>query len=300
MLHLEGFFNFDKKDKSWEKSANVILEIYKKLKNKDHNFFISYPEFKLPNAEILNSGDFDISVGLDHHLLFSTKNKKYEVINFNEVKDFKSDEGTYEISEKEWNDWKKIAQEISDWRDDISEKTFNKSNTTTTNLDFDELDLETQNLNYELNKEFSKRLQKEYEFEFNYTLWTSTDSNEKVDERKKVKFNKIEIELLPTRAAAKLFTEINGEKWYFWIEEVTNSGYLDLSKIKPWDKKLNSFIKVDRIEIEKSRKEKREEIQNTKYPYIISYEVVCSSWDSTELINDIKSILGEINRMIKK
>jgi nucleoside diphosphate kinase len=69
--------------------------------------------------------------------------------------------------------------------------------------------------------------------------------------------------------------------------------------MKPWDKKLNSFIKVNRVETQKSRKEKREEMQNTKYPYIISYEVVCSSWDSTELINDVKSILGEINRTIK-
>jgi hypothetical protein len=304
MLHLEGFFNFSRKDKntSWIKIFNLIKSEYDKLKNKKPNELISIPGYKLPDAEIIERGDFSLSLGIRNHILFRKSKEQYEVINFNEVKSLKSDsnEGVYKIEKSDFEKYKKLAEEISNWRDEISEKNFQKTDKTIDNLEFDELDIESQNLNFELNNIFKTKFSKEYEFEFNYRLWTSVSSNEEVDERRKIKFNKIEIEILSSRAVAKLFTKIDNRDWYLWIEEDTNSGYIDLSKLKPWEKELNMFIKVDKIKKEKTRKQEREESQNIEYPYIINYEIVCSSWDSTELINEIKSILEELNKSFKK
>lgn len=279
----------------YSKKIDKIWSEYKILKNKPLNELKKIKDFDLPDAEIKSNGDFFIRMRIDS--LFFCKGKKegeedyimdMEFINLD---DRKSIEGTYRITDSVFSKYKKMAKEISDWRDDISKKTHNKSDSfDLENIDFSD-GLGKEELNIVVNEEFKKIFkQKKFQFEFKYNLWTSKNENKQIVERIDVEFSKIEIDY-NGKFYANIYSTINHEKVYFYITTDTKSSYIDLEAKKPWEIKFNDIIKVDKVKKNLNRVEKRKEEEDQKYPIVLWYEAVCSSYDSTELINEIKSVL---------
>lgn len=286
------------------KKIDKIWSEYKRLKNKPVQELNKIRDFYLPDAEIKNNGDFFIRMGVDS--LFFSKEKKDREENyvmdmeFVKLDDKKSIEGTYRITDGSFSKYKKMAKEISDWRDNLSQKTHNKSDSfDLENIDFSD-GLAKQELNIVVNDEFKKIFkQKKFQFEFKYDLWTSKHENERIVERIDVEFSKIEIDY-NGEFYANIYSTINSEKVYFYITTDTNSSYIDLEAKKPWEIKFNDLIKVDKVKKDLNRVEKRKEEENEKYPIVLWYEAVCSSYDSTELINEVKSILELLENEVKK
>lgn len=188
---------------------------------------------------------------------------------------------------------------MSDFLDEQSEKNFNKSGTTITDdgieLGFDESDTTIDEMNFHLQKEFDKYIDKEYEFEIQYHLWSEESKNEKITERVKLPILDIRIEFAGGRFYSEIETEgVQGEKCKLWLEG-RKYEYLDLEGKRP---DYGEIITINKVSKELTRKQERED--KIKYPYIISYKATPSKYDSIEFINTITELLEHLNDEIKK
>jgi len=305
MIYILEFFDFLKKNKTkkdWRSEFDEVYKYYNSIKvkpSKDYHFF---------NVGIESKDNFDVA--LDQiHIGFSNRNGELEVTNYKEIDwdNFRgrtgeeNEPGHYkDITQSEFNEYLKKTQEMSDFLDEQSEKKFNKSGTTISDdgieLGFDESDTAIDEMNFHLQKEFDKYIDKEYEFEIEYCLWSEESKNEKIVERVKLPILDIRIEFAGGRFYSEIETEgVQGEKCKLWLEG-RKYEYVDLEKGKIPE--YDEIIAMDKVKKELTRKQERENV--TKYPYIISYKVTPSKYDSIEFINTITEILEHLNDEIKK
>lgn len=284
----EGLFDrFKKKEeepKNWQEKFDKI-----------YNYFISIkikPSKKYHFFDININNDY-FSVSFDKiHLLFSKRNNEYVIIDM-------QDKTEYIIDELLYNEYFKKSKEMSDFLDDKSEKEINKSSTTISDngikLGFDEGDLAIDELNYKIQDEFDSFLDKEYEFELKYNLWDSKNSNEEIIERKLLKITNIKINFGGSRFYAELETKgILNEYCNIWLEGKKYE-YTDLSVFPV---KFKNIIMMNVTKEKLTRKNERE--KEDKYPSIISYTITPSKYNTIEFINNVTSLLEELNNNIKK
>jgi hypothetical protein len=305
MIYILEFFDFLKKNKpkkDWRSEFDEVYKYYNSIKvnpSKDYHFF---------NVGIKSKDSFDVA--LDQiHIGFSNRNGELEVTNYKEI-DFdnfrgrtgeESEPGHYkDITQNEFNEYLKKTQEMSDFLDEKSEEKFNKSGTTISDdgieLGFDESDTAIDEMNFHLQKEFDKYIDKEYEFEIQYHLWSEESKNEKITERVKLPILDIRIEFAGGRFYSEIETEgVQGEKCKLWLEG-RKYQYVDLEGKRP---DYGEVITMDKVKKELTRKQERES-KNTRYPYIISYKTTPSKYDSIEFINTITELLEHLNDEIKK
>lgn len=306
MKHLKTyeFFNsWSKKSKTWQEKFGEIWDFYQK--NKDKKVSV----MDIPNAEV-KENEFSISQDLDNNLVFYGQTggrRNWVVLDFSEVDygDPNSDKGVSNITPEEYEKYKKMTEEISDWLDERSEGSLGKTGTSVSdtgdiNLDFDEGDLAIE----EINDKVKSRLDivgKEYEFEMSYHLWTSKSTNELVVERRELKITDMKFGFGGRRFFCELFTvDPFGEKASIWLDANSSHQYYDFEKHNwPYHGDKAKFLKMSSIQREMTRKEKREFEQNRKYPYSFMFEITPSEWDSMEVIKEITSILKELNSNIK-
>lgn len=304
MIYILEFFDFLKKNKpkkDWRSEFDEVYKYYNSIKvkpSKDYHFF---------NVGIESKDNFDVA--LDQiHIGFHNRNGKLEVTNYKEIDwdNFRgrtgeeNEPGHYkDITQSEFNEYLKKTQEMSDFLDEQSEKNFNKSGTTITDdgieLGFDESDTTIDEMNFHLQKEFDKYIDKEYEFEIQYHLWSEESKNEKITERVKLPILDIRIEFAGGRFYSEIETEgVQGEKCKLWLEG-RKYEYLDLEGKRP---DYGEIITINKVSKELTRKQERED--KIKYPYIISYKATPSKYDSIEFINTITELLEHLNDEVKK
>jgi hypothetical protein len=290
MKYLKDYFNINSKWRKFLKKVKSDLQIFI---NKDYTFFIDYSEYKLPNVggnleeeeEETQTTSFFITYEDDTYFFLKKENKFTCSYGF-----FKNKE-VWEISEKEFNDIKNLAIEISDWRDDLSDELSLKSkHTSLDNLKIDDKEFFLLELNDKINEQFKEHLKSKYEFEFLYYLWESNNKNKRIIENKEIKFDRIEIDFGNGFSYAKIFTKINDEKWYFFISSDTNTSYIDLEK---------GYEQKDIINVNRVKKQTRKESRTFNYPHIISFDVVCYSYNTTQFINTLKEVIHMIDDKIK-
>ena len=303
MEYILEFFDFLKKQDTWQNKFDNIYKIYQKNKT---NYDLEL--LKRPHADIQDD-NFSVALGLTNHLAFYADtgkgNHNLDVVDFDicEYDNPKSNKGVYKITQAEYDSYKKKCQEISDWLDDISEHEYNKSGTTIgsgeIDLDFDESDLAEDEINHELKKKvFNTLIGKEFEFEVSYHLWTSESSNANKVERYILPIKDINVKLGGGRFYAQVATTGPlGENCEIWLESDSNSDYYDLES-----NKFHEYDKIIRMDIKKkelSRKGQREEWKNKKYPFVISYVITPCKYDSTEFIKSITEVLSQLNDQLE-
>lgn len=292
-----------KKSKTWQQKFDDIYNFY--LKNKDKK---DISAMDIPHADV-KENYFSISQRLDNHLVFYDQtgfNRNWELVDFSEADyaDPKSTKGVYKITPEIYEEYKKKVQEISDWLDDRSEKSFGKSDSIISsdgdlNLDFDEADLAIEEINDKVKKELDI-VGKEYEFEMSYHLWTSGSTNKLVVERRSLKINDLKIGF-GGRFYCKLFTtDPFGQNAAMWLESDSSHEYFDFDEHKwPYSQHKDEIIRMSSIKKEMTRKEERESEKNRKYPYAFSYDVTPCKWESMEMIKEITSLLEQMNDSLK-
>lgn len=305
MIYILEFFDFLKKDKpkkDWRSEFDKVYKYYNSIKDKPSRKFHYF------NVEVKSKDDFYVAFDMIH-IGFSNRNGQLEVTNYKEIDwdNFRgrtgeeNEPGHYkDITQNEYNEYMKKTQEMSDFLDSKSENKFNKSGTTVSDdgikLGFDESDTAMDEINFQLQKEFDKYIDKEFEFEIQYHLWSEESKNEKITERVKLPILDIRIEFSGGRFYSEIETEgVQGEKCKLWLEG-RKYEYIDLESGKRHDYK--QIIMVNKVEEELTRKQEREKV--TKYPYIISYKATPSKYDSIEFINMITELLEHLNDEIKK
>lgn len=294
-------FSNENKSKSWQEKFNDIYNFY--LKNKDkEDISVLY----IPSVD-LKENDFSISQTLDNHLVFYGQTgfkHNWEVVDFSEadIYDTKSTRGVYEITPEDYDKYREKVQEISDWLDDRSEREFGKSissvsNTGDLNLEIDESEIALLDFSEKVKSELE--LPKSLEFEISYRLWTSSSSNELVNERFNFVINDLKFDYGGDRLWCELFTKDPfGNDAYMWIESDTNHEYFDFENHNmPYD--MDKLIKIDLVKKEMTRKDKRENSKNNKFPYVLWYEATPCKWESIEFIKKLTSILKEMNLSLK-
>lgn len=292
-------FSNESKSKSWQEKFNDIYNFY--LKNKDkENISVLY----IPSVD-LKENDFSISQTLDNHLVFYGQTgfkHNWEVVDFSEadIYDTKSTRGVYEITPEDYDKYREKVQEISDWLDDRRE--FGKSissvsNTGDLNLEIDESEIALLDFSEKVKSELE--LPKSLEFEISYRLWTSSSSNELVNERFNFVINDLKFDYGGDRLWCELFTKDPfGNDAYMWIESDTSHEYFDFENHNmPYD--MDKLIKIDLVKKEMIRKDKRENSKNNKFPYVLWYEATPCKWESIEFIKKLTSILKEMNLSLK-
>lgn len=284
-----------KKPVSWKQKFDDIYNFY--LKNKNEKDI----SVKDRLDAIVNENDMSISKGIES-LRFYRRNNTFEIIDFSEF-DYKSDKGVYKITSEIYEEYKKKIQEISDWLDERSEKSFGKSRSNVSDvdfdLDFDEADLALEEVSDKIKEEL-KLIGNEYEFEISYHLWTSNSSNKLVVERRFFKIEDLKIDFGGDRFYCQLFTKDPFNKnAQILLESDSNNEYYDFEENKwPYDK--DNIINMTTIKDEMTRKQKRDFEKNRKYPYAFIYHISPCNWESIELIKNITMLLSEMNNMIKK
>lgn len=284
MEHLLEFFDFFKKsEKTWKDKLISIKKSFDIYKN-------DYSK-KIYLESNIQSNYFSLSIldgRINENLIFTKRSDDYEVLI--EYKD------VVKITESDYKYAKDIAQEISDFLDEKSEKEFNISNTTINSdgsINFNELDIALDQLGYDLeDKIFNKYLNKSFEFEIKYYLWSEETKTEEIVERKNLKINDIKIGYTGDRFYINLHTKgVMNENCSIWIESDTKKEYTDL------EKRFSRGIKMDIVKEPMSRKSQREYVR--KYPNIISYDVSPSKYDTIEFISDIVELLAILNKELK-
>lgn len=293
-----------KKSKSWQEKFDDIYNFYLKNKNTKN---ISVLE--IPTAD-LEENRFSISQTLDNHIVFYGQTgfrHNWEVVDFSEadIYDQKSTKGVYKITPQEYEKYRIKAQEISDWLDERSEKETGKSDSSISDTGELKLDInEGEFALSELSEKVKSALQlpKSLEFEISYHLWTSNSTNELVVDRVEFVIDDLKFDHGGGRFWCEVFTKDPfGKDAYMWIESDSSHEYFDFEKHKwPYSNHKNELIKMDLVKKEMTRKEERESYRNRKFPYVISYEVTPSKWESMEFIKEITSLLNEMNLGLNK
>lgn len=307
MQYILEFFDFFKKNepapefKNWKDKVEYVYNKYKEIKSnppKDYYFLeadVESDKFDINFMQFIGKSKVDI------HLYFKNRNG-YEIVDFSEVDydNMQSDKGHYKITKEEYDKYLPYAKEISEFLDSKSEKEYKKSGSFMDedgDIHIDKSDLVIDELNYELeDKLFNKYIGKEYEFEIAYNLNKSKDQHEKVVERRNLKIGEIRVDYGGSRFYMTIQTKGPlGENCQIWLEGDTKSEYFDMNtKFKS----LKDFIKMNIIEPEKSRKQKREEVQ--KYPYTIWYEISPCKYDTIEFIREMTELLREMTEQAKE
>lgn len=298
--HFEGFKDWFKKpkNKNWGERINDIYNFY--LKNKDTDK--SKKDFNLldlPNI-IINDNSVSFSVRLNQISLYGDTGgiRNFEVVDFSEadIYDFKSDRGVYKIDKTTYEKYRKKAEEIQDWLDDLDERGFNKSDIKIGEGDFkfDEVEMALEELNYKIKDNLP--IGKKLEFEIRYYNWLSLNSNEKVIERVDFKIKDVIIDFSGGRFYVKVFVDDPfGQNSSIWVESDSNYEYHDLEV----EVERELFLNMSSEYTEMTSKQKRDFDKNRKYPYAFSYDVSPSKYDSIEFIKTITEILSELNNNIK-
>lgn len=304
MIYILEFFDFLKKNKpkkNWRSEFEEVYKYYKSIKvkpSKKYHYF---------NVEVKSKDNFDVAFD-QIHIGFSNRNGELEVTNYKEIDwdNFRgrtgeeNEPGHYkDITQSEFDEYLKKTQEMSDFLDEESENKFNKSGTKVSDegieLGFDESDTTIDEMNFHLQKEFDKYIDKEYEFELQYHLWSEESKNEEITERIKLPILDIRIEFAGGRFYSQIETKgVQGENCKLWLEG-RKYQYVDLEDKRPDFKEI---IMMDKVKKELTRKQERENV--IKYPYIITYKVTPSKYDSIEFINTITELLEHLNDEIKK
>jgi hypothetical protein len=167
MIYLEGFLSFGKKGnekvkKTWEQQIQDVSDSFNKIKNGkgDKYYFI--------NAQLSDNSYYisDINIMLS----FSKKDSEYKVTDLRET-DLRpgmigrSDKGVYMIDKDIYDKYLKLAEDISNFLDEKSEKEFGKSNTVVDDNGISELDvvdLTLDEINYELSKVYEEYIGKSF------------------------------------------------------------------------------------------------------------------------------------------
>jgi hypothetical protein len=302
---LFSLFSRKNKNKTWQEKFDDVYNFYIKNKNKENIPFLDIPQVSI------KPDSFYVSVGMmtDNEIFIcfygegGKGERNMEVVDFSEYdrKNPKSDKGVYPITKGEYEEYLSKTKEMSDWLDDRSEKNLNKTKSTVGsgefNFNFNEADLALDELNYNLKKELP--INKEFEFELSYYLWSSKSSNELVIERHKLSIDDVMVEFGGGRFYASIITKDPfGQKSSIWIEENTSTEYYDFEKNpKPYD--FKKIIRMNTIKLEMTRKQEREAEENRKYPYAFAYDITPSKYDSMEFIRTLTEILLELNKQLK-
>ena len=305
MKYLEkfDFFYFGKnKKKDWKDKFNDIYNFY--LKNKNNKVSI------LDKPQINISDDsFWVARGKENLAFYGKNNKgnhNLELVDFTEadIYDYQSKEGVYSITEEEYNQYFKKVQEMSDWLDTLSDNEFksDKSVSKTGYLNLDNIEQDPDLALIEKSDSLKSELKiinKEFEFELSYHIWTSLSTNELVVERRKLKITNLKVGF-GGRFWCELFTiDPFNQKASIWLESDSSCEYYDLEENK-WPYDSDKLIRMSSVKKEVTRKEERDYYKNIKYPYAFSYHITPSKYDTIEMVNNITKILEQMNSEIKK
>lgn len=122
--------------------------------------------------------------------------------------------------------------------------------------------------------------------------------NERVVDRQNFKIKDITVDFGGGRFWAQIWTmDMFDKESYIWVESDSNYNYVDLEKLKPWEMSDKS-LKMDIQKKEMTRKQQRESDKNQKYPFVISYDVCPSKYDTIEFVKSIVELLGMMNHHI--
>lgn len=143
MKYILEFFSFGKKKDEtpgdWESKANKIIDLFsKKVDDK------SFDGTKIDEKGFTLSY-FKLSKKIEKYtLFFYDRGDGYNVIDMDNVKN------RIEISKEDYDKYYKVANNISDWVDDESDKNFNLSRTSFDDIgNFDTTEFAMDELNYE-------------------------------------------------------------------------------------------------------------------------------------------------------
>jgi hypothetical protein len=297
MKYILEFFSFSKKTpkEDWRSKFDKVYKYYNSVKLKSSKGIHYF------NSVVRSKDSFDVVLD-SIHIGFSNRNGKFEVIDFEDYSfgiEDKESKGKYYINEVDWNEYLMKTQEMSDFMDKDSEIMINKSGTIVSDdgikLGFDESDTALAEINYQLQKEFDKYIDKEFEFEIQYYLWSENNKNEVITERINLPILDIRIEFSDDRFYSEIETKgVQNEKCILWLED-NKYKYVDLEGESP---DYDQLISMDKVKEKLTRKQERDQVN--KYPNITSYEVTPSKYNTIEFINTITEILQHLNEELKK
>ena len=307
MKHIKTFELFDffkkskkaKKEETWQEKFERVWSVYQKLKNVEKVHLLDRPEIDIKDD------NFSVALGLSPHLVFYRKNQRrgdLVVIDFDECdySDPSSDKGVYKITDVDYDSCLKKAEVINNWLDELSEKETGKSYIdidSSGDFELDEGELALDEVNYKLKEEvFKKFIGKTFEFEVDYHLCSSGSKNERIVDRQEFKIDDITIGFGGRFWAQLWTTDMFDRKSYLWIESDSNPNYVDMEKLKPFNRE--NVIRMIIENPEMNRKQKREFDKNKKYPMVISYLVSPSKYNTIEFIKTITELLSNLNDQI--
>lgn len=304
MQYILEFFDFFKKNEklnNWKDKVNFIEKVFNEIKIKEPSDF-----YLLQGENKKDDKYYNLSLykkNIDIHLMFKEiSDNAYEVVDFSEV-DFEkmNDDGHYKITKEEYDLYKNLVNDISDFLDEKSEKKFNKSSSFISDegeINIDKSDIFMDELNYEIEdkKILNEFINNEYEFELKYVLSHNSKDYTRKIEREKLKIKDIRIEYNGGRFYSLIKTTgLLGEECSIWVEPNYKVEYIDISKMKLGERGL---LRMDVIEPEITRKQERENIKI--YPNVIWYDITPCKYDTIEFLQKIILFLEELNDRLKK
>jgi hypothetical protein len=305
MKHIKQFEAFDwlrKKGsndpKNWKGKFDYIYSVFldkKKGKYPNYKINVSVDEDNFSVSEL----DFNKKMSDQINLLFQKDNLIVTDFQDWDEDDPQNKKDDHKITKSEYDQYLKKAVEIDKWLDDQSDEEIDSKkskvgDTGEVDLKFSEVDLLKDEVNDKLKEYLNKYIGKSFEFELDYTLWTGASTNEKVNVRKNLRIDDIEFEFVG-RLRVNVYTKdpFNNKKSVFTVyeEDLEKCEYYDFSKIKlPDFKKIFIMHVEDELENQGRRKEKYK-WKNRKYPYVFSYEMTPSKYNTIEFLKFLVEIL---------
>ncbi len=242
-----------------------------------------------------------------HSYMIDFKNGRYQVTDCQKDVELSPEEKkrtrmeTYylevEISKDEFEYYLNEFQKISDYLDDKSEHDKSSVGSNGLNMNLSDREILEMQLDEAVNKTFKEYLNKEYEFEVLYYVWSSNSSNEKKIDRLNLKLTSLKARPYlnwdeDDNTKPKFYVEIelmyDGKEYYIHFDEKTETQYIDLSK----NRKMNMILTRDTRHL--TRKQKREE-DNRPFPRTDYRDISASKYDTIDLLSNIKQFLEAIN-----
>lgn len=259
-------------------------------RNKDKNLkseldgFLKRPtsDFKSCDISVKDdsiSASFFLKNYIHTFLIMKNKLGNYEISKFDE-------KDTFEISEKEFNEYVKVCKKISDELDEESENeksSIDKDGNL--NLEVSDDEIERMEITDKFNNIFKEYTNKTYEFEIKYHKVGGI-----VIDRYNVKVK--EVVPMPyygkedPSITADIVVDWNNWEYKIHITETTKIEYFDLEKANLGERGIMMFYDDSGL----SRKEKREYIESKNKPPI-AVECSPSKYSSIEFLSKVKEII---------
>lgn len=298
-----GLFKDKPTPENWKDVFNIVKSEFEKNKSGKKSSMIDTSDSKIDGTMIncVNyNGKFMIS------LVFSSKNNEYSLSNYSTIGKKSFDEFSISISEKEFNELKEFSEELSDYLDNESDKNINKSGTVIgpsgeLELGFDEFDIELDNLNNSVKKQFKDSIGKSYEFEISYYEWSGKSTNEFRIERDNLKIKDIRLEISMDKTSfIEIHTEFQNKDCRIYFPSFKNpTAYFDLDKNRTSES--SKYLVMDPIKDEGlTRKQIREREKNETYPRVNYYNIVPSKYNTIEFLKSLKELMAIVDDEIQK